>query len=311
MAGSAGLVLSFDLGGTKLRGGWVSRSGSVREEVTLKVHQQEGFRGLIQLFSDVHQSLSDTGRPKRVSVASAGPLDPVRGVLLDPTNFFTNSRSWGVVPLKRELQRLFRCPVTIENDAAAAVIGELKKGGWGRKSQNLVAMTLGTGVGIGVVANGQLIRAGRNLHPEFSHVPIQRGNREYPCGCGSYGCIEAYLAGTHFTRRLQKSWGARLTSEEFVERARGGHKGIKREFEQYGQALAQAVRSLAVTFAPELVVLSGGFSNASDLFLPAARQDLPDLLKRYRKGVDLTPQIRVSKIGDKAALIGAAQLATT
>ncbi len=303
------MILSFDLGGTKLRGGLVNPKGQILAESTLRVRQNEGFKGLVQLFADVHSELPEVAF-ESVSVASAGPLDPIKGVLLDPTNFFTGQKSWGVVPLVKELRKLFRKEVRLENDAAAAVLGEVWKGGLGRKNKNVVAMTLGTGVGIGVVTNGELVRAGRGLHPELSHIPINRDNRAMPCGCGGYGCIEAYLAGTHFTRRLGQKFGKRQTTLDFVNRARDGHKGLLKEFALYGEHLAFAIRSLAVSFAPEVVVLSGGFSHSAELFLPSAKAKLPVLLKRYRDGVDLLPDLRVSKLQDEAALLGATWLAS-
>ncbi|MGE3680682.1 MAG: ROK family protein [Bdellovibrionales bacterium] len=319
MARSTEVYLCYDLGGTKLRAAYVSGEGQILSHLTRPVRQEEGFDGLIALFRQLWQELPAEGgieKPKSVAVASAGPLHPEKGVLLDPTNFFTGSQSWGVLPLVEALQKVFETPVILENDAAAAALAEMWKGGHGPAAQNLVTMTLGTGVGIGVIANGQLVRAGRGLHPELSHMPLNAFDPNYPCGCGAYGCIEAFLAGTHFARRvsaIKSGTGVvrELTGHDVVALARSGDQDVCAAFELYGEHLAFAIRALAISFAPEVVTLSGGFSHASDLFLGRTRELLPELLARYRAGIDLLPEIRVSKLQDDAGVLGAAYLAAT
>lgn len=308
MAKSTDVYLCFDLGGTKLKGALINGAGKILAQATKSVRQEEGFKGLLNLFGEVAGELPSKQKFKSVSVASAGPLDPAKGVLLDPTNFFTGNESWGVLNLVAPLKKKFKKPVRLENDAAAAVLGERWKGGHG-KAENIVAITLGTGVGIGILANDELVRAGRGLHPEASHIPLNLENKDYPCGCGASGCIEAYLGGNHFAHRLGRLKGRPLTGVEAVALAEQGDVWVQEEFKQYGRHLAHAIRALCVTFAPEVVVLSGGFSHASDLFLKETNEYLPELMKRYREGVDLLPKVKVSKLQSDAGIMGAAYLA--
>ena len=149
----------------------ITATGRILRHVTALINQNSGYEGLLALFRSLASELPPC-EFTAVSVASAGPLHAERGLLLDPTNFFTGAQSWGVLPLSADLKRVFKRPVFLENDAAATALGEAWKGGHGQKGKNLIAITLGTGVGIGVIANGQLIRAGRGLHPEASHIPI-------------------------------------------------------------------------------------------------------------------------------------------
>lgn len=302
------LYLCYDLGGTKLRGALITGSGRIVDEASLSVRQEEGPKGLISLFVELRDQLK-VKKYKSVSVASAGPLHPEKGLLLDPTNFSTGNKHWGVLPLVRELKKVFKKPVLLENDAAAAVLGEKWKGAHGR-AENIVAMTLGTGVGIGVIANGVLVRSGQGLHPEAGHIPINSEATEFPCECGAYGCIEAYLAGSHFAKRLGRLKGRALTGKESVELAKHGDVYVQEAFKEYGRHLAQAIRTLCVLFGPEVVVISGGFSHASHLFLEETRRVLPELLARYRDGVDLLPKVKVSKLQDEAGILGAAFIAS-
>lgn len=310
MARSTDPILCFDLGGTKLMAALVSHQGRVITHVAKKIDQSAGWEGLLEDFRELAHMLPSQ-KFKQVSVASAGPLDSQRGVLLDPTNFFTAHKSWGVVPLVAQLKRIFKKPVYLENDAAAAVLGEARRGGLGRsRSRNIVVMTLGTGVGIGVIANGQLVRAGRGLHPEASHIPINNTDKAYPCGCGAYGCIEAYVAGSHFAKRMSAELGHPVTGEFCRQLAEDGDPRMLEAFHEYGQHLAMAIRSMVVTFAPEVVVLSGGFTAGSaKYFLPSTEKLLPKLLVRYREGIDLLPKVQVSKLGEMAGVVGAAFVA--
>lgn len=299
-------MLCYDLGGTKLRAALVTRSGKIAAQKSQPVVQSKGFDGLLADF----KSLADQLGPApygAISVASAGPLDPGRGELLDPTNFFTGNKSWGVLPLTASLKKIFKQPVRLENDAAAAALGEQWRGGH-KKNKNLVAITLGTGVGIGVIANGELVRAGRGLHPEASHIALSE-DKTYRCGCGNYGCIEAHLGGTHFTRRLGQKLGREIDGHQAIALAKDGDRYAMEAFEEYGERLAQAVRALAVLFCAETVVMSGGFSHAHPYFLKHAQARLPELLIRYREGVDLLPELKVSRLQDDAGILGAAYVA--
>lgn len=309
MAKSTDVYLCFDLGGTKLKGAFINGAGKILAQTTKAVRQEEGFKGLINLFSEVAAELPNKQKYKLISVASAGPLHPEKGLLLDPTNFFTGDQSWGVLNLVGALKKKFKKKVFLENDAAAAVLGEKWKGGHG-KAENIVAMTLGTGVGIGILANGELVRAGRGLHPEASHIPLNLENKDYPCGCGAYGCIEAYLGGNHFAQRLGRLKDRPLTGQEAVALAEHGDVWVQEAFKEYGRHLAQAIRALCVTFAPEVVVLSGGFSHASNLFLKETNAYLPGLMERYREGIDLLPKVKVSKLQSDAGIMGAAFIAS-
>ncbi len=312
----ASVYLCFDLGGTKLKAAHITSDGKILAECSKRVDQTQGFKGLLRDFKLLADELPKASI-KAIGVASAGPLHPERGVLLDPTNFFTDEQSWGIIQIVAPLKRMFKKPVVLENDAAAAVLGEQWKGGHGAV-KNIVAMTLGTGVGIGVVANGELVRAGQGLHPEASHIPLIQDHsraahhpdhfdiRDYPCACGAYGCIEAYLAGTHFSRRLSHLKGRQLTGQASVALAKSGDKAVREAFREYGRNLAQAIRVLSVLFAPEVVVISGGFSHAADLFLPETQAALPALMERYREGVDLLPKVKVSRLQNEAGVLGAA-----
>lgn len=303
-------VLAFDLGGTKIAAAVVNARGRVMEELREPALFADGKAAVLAQMTRMGKNLISSHRSiKRVGIASAGPLDPVRGVLLDPTNFASKHGSWGKTPLASLMSKRLGLPVTIENDAAAAMLAEAWIGA-ARKYQNAMILTLGTGLGTGVLCNGELLRSGRHLHPEAGHLIIHAGDRSAPCGCGNLGCAEAYLSGRNFARRaaLQLS-RPNLSGEELTRLARARDPQALAAFAEYGEWLAIAVHNYVVIYCPEIVVVTGGFAEAADLFLETTERKLEALLKRRRTGIDLMPQFAVSALHNQAGLIGAAWIA--
>lgn len=300
-------VLCFDLGGTKLACALVDARGRERMFKKTQVVMSKGFEGLLKCFSDVSREHLKANRDVLgVAVSSAGPLDPGTGVLLDPTNFLTAGKSWGVLPLKDRLQEILERPVIVENDAACAILAEVWRG-QARGFKNAMVLTLGTGLGVGVVANGELVRAGRELHPEGGHLPLNAWSKNHRCACGARGCAESYLAGSHFAREVGKAIGSRLTGENLVEMAHNKDPRIDEWMTVYARRLALAIRMYAMIYAPEVVVLTGGFAAAAPYFLPKTKKALVPLFRRHTKGINLLPVVKVSKFKEEAGVIGAAK----
>jgi len=304
-------VLAYDIGGTKVHAGIVDGSGKVWDEIRVSVDFTQGKSAVIRQWIDIGNELLKKHRQvRRVGVASAGPLDPARGLLLDPTNFSpAGAKPWGTVPIARLLsQGLGGRPVTLENDAAAAILAEHWLGG-ARRVEDALIITLGTGVGTGMIVDGQLVRAGRSMHTEGGHVIIKAGDSSAPCGCGNVGCAEAYLSGRGFERRFQARTGRTVSGVEIAEQARGGNRLALEAFEEYSNLLAVAIHNFVVLYAPRVVILAGSFSKASDLYLKKTAVSLEQLLLRRRHGVDFMPKLVVSKLENRSGLLGGAYVA--
>ncbi|MGK5089735.1 ROK family protein [Bdellovibrionota bacterium FG-2] len=305
------VVLAYDLGGTKVAVGAVNGAGKVLEEVRLPVGTARGKTAVIQQLANLGKGfMSRFPAIKVAGIASAGPLDPVRGVLLDPTNFGTPTKgTWGEVPLAQLLEKKLGIRVRLENDAAAAILAEHWKGA-ARGFDNAMILTLGTGLGTGVIANGTLVRAGRNMHTEAGHVILNYQDLSAPCGCGNFGCAEAYLSGRNFALRYQKkNRNSKITAPQIADQARRGDRAALQAFEEYAQAMAVAIASYVVLYAPEIVVFTGSFAETADLFLEKTQINLQSLLQRRREGIDFMPQLVVSSLNNQAGLIGGAYVA--
>jgi glucokinase len=307
---ASGKVLAYDLGGTKVSVGIVNARGKVLEETRVPVLIEEGKEAVIEQLTELGKRLLETHRGiHRVGIASAGPLDPHKGLLLDPTNFTSAKGTWGVTPLTRILSRKLKKPVALENDAAAAMLAEHWIGA-ARGYDNAMILTLGTGLGTGIISNGKAVRAGRELHPEAGHLIIRSGDDSAPCGCGNLGCAEAFLSGRAFSRRARARFGnPDLNAKDIADLARKGDPRALAAFEEYAELMAVAIHNYAVIYAPEIVVFTGSFAESCDLFMPSTKRHLERLLTRRRIGVDLMPKLAVSKLANQAGLIGGAFVA--
>jgi glucokinase len=216
--------------------------------------------------------------------------------------------------LAQILEKALKRPVGLENDAAAAMMAEHWVGA-ARGVKNAMILTLGTGLGTGVIANGKLVRAGRGLHTEAGHIILRAGDRKARCGCGNLGCAEAYLSGNGFARWVRaEGWmndinTGKLDARSIAEHARKGHRGARQAFKSMADLMAVAIHNYSVVFCPEVIVLTGSFAAASDLFLPRVQRETARLLKRRREGIDLLPDIRISSLDNHAGLLGGAWVA--
>lgn len=308
---SPSYVLAYDIGGTKVHAGIVDSRGKILFEKRVIVDFSGGptsvFSQWIEAGREVLAEAPQVARRiTRVGVASAGPLDPAKGVLLDPTNF----PGWGNVPITRYLSTgLGRRKVILENDAAAAILAEHWVGG-ARKVNDAIILTLGTGLGTGILVDGKLVRAGRGMHTEGGHIILKTGDHTALCGCGNFGCAEAYLSGRGFERRAHARLGDSIgTGARIEEKARSGDGTLLPLFEEYSELLAVAIHNFIVLYAPKVVILAGSFAHAGDLYLPQTEKHLEKLLMRRRHGVDFMPKLMVSKLENRSGLLGGAYVA--
>jgi glucokinase len=194
----------------------------------------------------------------------------------------------------------------LENDAAAAVLAEHWIGA-AKNYKNAMVLTLGTGLGTGIICNGALVRAGRGLHPEAGHLIVRHGDQSAPCGCGNLGCAEAFLSGRNFGRRAkQKFADSELTSKDIADLARKKDPRALAAFEEYSQIMATTIHNYVRIYCPEIIVFTGSFADAADLFIPHTERYLAERLARE---VELLPKLAISTLNNEAGLIGGAYVA--
>ncbi len=296
-------VIGIDLGGTKIAAGLVRKDGKVLKELKVPSRLHDGWPGLRKQLVEVVKELS-VKKVKAVGIGSAGPLHAPSGMLLDPTNFGWKGAQ--KIHLSRDLSKSLKLPVQLENDAAATVLAERWKG---RAGDNCIVLTLGTGLGMGVICDGRLVRGGRELHPEGGHLLLRAGDPTALCGCGNYGCAEAYLSGKKFDERAEKKFGIKLKGTEWAAKALQGDPQAGSLFEEYSTLLSEYLHNLIVLYYPKTMIFTGSFAKGHEAFLPQTREKLEELLRRRLLTLPLLPVLRSSKLGNKSGVLGGAYIA--
>lgn len=289
-------AIGVDLGGTKILAGTVARDGSVgrQAERPTPVSSQEALLGAIE------QAVGELAADGEISALGLGipsTIDQRRGVATGSVNIPLAN-----LALRDLMQERFGVPTGIENDANAAALAEWKLGA-GKGVENMVMLTLGTGVGGGVVTGGRLFRG----WAELGHVVIEFDGP--PCfgHCTGRGHLEALVSGSAADRVARELLGAMANSHDLVARARQGDAASTRALQQMGRYLGAGIGSFVNVFDAELVVIGGGFGAAAgDLLLgPAAEVVEREVLAPARGRVRIVP----AELGPEAGLVGAGLIA--
>lgn len=309
------LACGVDVGGTKIAGGVIDEDGTILEELRVESPAtdadaiENAIAGLVAELRSRHDIAA-------VGVGAAGYIDKSRAVVM-----FAPNIAWRNVDLKAELEERVQLPVVVENDANAAAWGEFTYGA-GHDVDDLLLVTVGTGVGGGVVLDGELYRGAFGVGAEIGHMRVVPNG--LLCGCGNRGCFEQYASGSALVReaRAAASGGSllarglldraggdprRITGPLITEAARAGDAFAGEQLAALGTWLGEGIASLTAVLDPAVVVIGGGVSEAGELLLTPIRSAFAAQLTG--RGHRPMLEIRKARLGNRAGLIGAADLA--
>lgn len=315
MNASLGSTIGIDLGGTNIKGGIVDTAGTLMHRTSIETQGAGGFQHVLQRIIGLINELrgASTEVPAAVGVGVPGPMSHERGFIYAAPNL----PGWVNIPLRDLLQQVVKLPVSIENDANAAAYGEYVAGA-GRDTRHMVMLTLGTGVGGGVVVNGKLTRGHFDNAGEVGHMIVYPGGRA--CPCGQLGCLERYSsasavgerliekmqAGRHSSLTSRHQQGEPITSADVAKAAREGCSLAAETWLEACQGLAICCVNLQHILNPERIVLAGGLINAGDQLLNCVRSEFQKLTWKIAPD---HPTIELATLGGDAGTIGAAALA--
>ena len=303
-------TIAMDLGGTKLASAVVTyhlseKSFYISNFERLPVRLENGCESAVHAINKKYRELKlKFPQAHGLGLASAGPQNLITGELLNPTNLGKKSSIPERWPLLAELKKSILEPIYFDNDAAAAAWAEYQAGAL-RGCQNGLAVTLGTGVGVGVILNGKLFRAGPEYHPEAGHVLLNMDDQEILTGAEDSGTAESFLGGPHFIERLKKKGQLFDSMESLLAKAGAKAPGCSEALEQYGKWLAAALFNYCVLFYPEKIVLSGGVSHAFDFFSEIMRVELRRRLGNRVGSSIRFPEIKLASYQEEAGCLGA------
>ncbi|HEX4812406.1 MAG TPA: ROK family glucokinase [Nonomuraea sp.] len=311
------LTIGVDIGGTKVAAGVVDDQGKIVAH-TLRPTAADRPDVVAETVADVVRELTAGRRAagqeiEAVGVGAAGFVDETRSVVR-----FAPNLAWREEPLQKKISGLVGLPVVIENDANAMAWGETRYGA-GRGQSHVVCVTLGTGIGGGIVIDGALYRGRWGMGAELGHMQVVPGGRQ--CGCGNIGCWEQYASGQGLVKEAREQAAARpeaarillglaggkIEGEEVTEAARLGDEVALASFASFADWLGQGMADLAAVLDPGCFIVGGGVSRAADLFIDRARAAFAERLTG--RGHRPLPEIRLAELGASAGVVGAADLA--
>ncbi|ABV33176.1 MULTISPECIES: ROK family protein [Pseudothermotoga] len=306
-------VIGIDLGGTNYAVGLVDETGNILSRIEGKTKVDEGPQAVAKRLSEsVKSVMSNTGVSARaIGIGSPGSIDHEKGVV----RFSPNFPGWYNFPLAEEIRTHTGLDVFIENDANAYALGE-HTFGVARGFDHVICLTLGTGIGGGVITHGFLLRGSVGIGAELGHMNVLPNGPK--CGCGSNGCLESLASATAIRKYVEDGYSrhidsslfkeknaSQITPKDVFEHAKNGDYFSLSVFNRVVSALSVAIGSLINIFNPQVVVIGGGMANAGDFLLEPVEEMVKDYVLPTMLG---TYQIKLSQLGKNAGILGAASI---
>ncbi len=294
--------IGVDLGGTNLRAAAISREGRMLDKISGSTHLSAGRDAVIDDIVRSIVTLRDRINGDRLAGVGIG----VPGFIIIEKGLIVGSNNlpdFEGFPVRDAIEKQLGTQVILENDANAAALGE-KWIGAGTHVNDLVLLTLGTGIGGGIISRGRVVHGHVGMAGELGHMTVNpNGN---PCGCGNFGCLEKHASATAITAMARMlSLGENLTAEAVYKLAVGGNTKAHMIFEAMGSALGIALANLINIFNYPLYLLSGGVLPAWDFFAPAMLREIEKRSFTYRNA---KTEVGKATLGNEAGLYGAACL---
>jgi glucokinase len=294
--------IGVDLGGTNFRAAAIAEDGKLLEKIAGSTNAAAGRDGIVNAIVSAVVAL----RARRVADELVGTGIAVPGFILMEEGRVLASPNLPALNgflARGAFQALLKAPVILENDANAAALGE-KWMGAGQGVDDLVLLTLGTGIGGGIISGGKVMHGFMGMAAELGHITVDFNG--IPCGCGNTGCLEKHASATAIaTMAKHLSLGENLTSEDVYNLAVQGNPEAKRIFECMGRSLGIGLATFIQTFNFPLYLLSGGVLAAWDFFAPAMFREVEARSLTFR---NTRTKIEKATLGSDAGLYGAAYL---
>lgn len=314
-----GKRIGIDVGGTNVKIALVDKSGKIIYSNSVPTYAKMGYEYTVnnikQAIKDLMKETNTTAKDiDGIGFDFPGQVDYKTGVV----KLAPNIPGWVNVPIAQMIEEEFHIPTRIDNDVRCAALGEMKFGA-GQGCENFVCITVGTGIGSGLVINGQLVRGASNAAGEIGHIKLQMKDGLI-CGCGDTGCLEAYASGPSIVamaqdyikggkstkfREMAAAEGREITPYMVAKAAEAGDPVAKRIFAIVGEYIGIGLTSVINLLNPEKVIIGGGVAEAGDLLLDPIRKTIKErAMVVAGSAVEIVP----AQLGNSAGVIGASML---
>ncbi len=312
-------AIAIDIGGTNIPVSLVASDGKILKTINKTTPKASKPEILIDVLNKSIDEIKAYFKKEfagakisGIGLGAPGALDLKKGLIITSPNL----KSWKNVAIVKMLKDISKLPVYMDNDANLAAIAEHWLGA-GKGFKNIIVLTLGTGVGGGIIINNKIYRGSHGTAGEIGHITIiEKGEL---CACGNYGCLEAYASANATTKRalnklekttirssLRNIEPEQLSAKTIYMHAKNGDKFSRDILNESGRYLGIGIANLANIFDPDAIIIGGGFSKAEEFLIPAA---VSEAYKRSFKTIMDKLIISSAKLGNNAGIVGAAKLA--
>ena len=300
-----------DVGGTTIKMGLFDLEGNVLDKWEIKTRTENGGVNVLPDIAEaIKAKISEKSIAKEdvvgVGIGVPGPVDD-KGVVYKCVNL-----GWGVLNINEELGRLLDMPVKGGNDAKVAALGEMWKGG-GQGFESIVVVTLGTGVGGGIIMNGKILTGAKGAAGEIGHIHVDDDEKDV-CGCGNTGCLEQFASATGVVRLANRALAStdkktvlkvgEVSAKDVWDAVKAGDEVAIEIAEEFGQYLGKGLAAVACVINPEAFVIGGGVSKAGTILLDYIRKNYTPYVFHASRDVQFT----LATLGNDAGIYGAAKL---
>jgi glucokinase len=302
-------ILAFDVGGTRIKAGIVRGAEVSGLRIELLPVQKDA-ASVIDALVRLGRQVQAGHNVQTIGVSMKGIIDPVKGIILDVNESLSDLIG---LPFAQDLAQAFQLPVFVENDARMYTAGEMLCGA-GRQVENLLCLTLGTGIGCGVALQRHVLRGGRGLFGIIGgHITVQIDGPR--CTCGNIGCLEAFIGTAPLLKKATELYTAAnktlpekegWTPQYIFASAENGDQTACEVVAYFARYLSAGIVSLIHAYDPDIVVLGGGIAGSFQQFLPAVQTYVDEHTWTYPRG---GIRVKTAELGDTAALVGVAALA--
>lgn len=309
--------IGIDLGGTAIKMGIVNPDGTLLQEIERPTPKSEGSQKVVETFDQMlhillEETKTDWKNIKGIGIGIPGFVDINTGEVIEACNI-----NWNYVKIKDILEEKWRVPVRVDNDANTAALGEMWVGA-GKGSTNILCLTIGTGIGGGIIINGDIYHGTNGMAGEIGHFKVIEDGGE-PCNCGGYGCFETEASATAIVKKaliaidcmssipLKDEFDktGTITAKAIVQLAEKNDPTCQKIITNLGELIGKTLSNFCVLLNPEKIIIGGGVSYAGDLLInPMISSFKQHALKRISDNTTITQ----ATLGNRAGLIGAAWL---
>ena len=301
-----------DVGGTTVKMGFFETSGKLLDKWEITTNTDDNGKAVLpDIAKSIDNKLAQEGISKaEIEGIGIGVPGPVRndGVVLNCVNL-----GWGIINVAEELGRLTGLAVKVGNDANVAALGEMWQGG-AKGSKDVIMVTLGTGVGGGIIVDGKIVAGYNGAGGEIGHITVNNDEIE-PCNCGQYGCLEQYTSATGIVRMAKRKLAKtqdetslrkfeNITAKDIFDEAKKGDALALEAVEILGETLGMALSNIACVVNPQVFVIGGGVSRAGDILIDTVAKHF----KEHAFASCKDTKFALASLGNDAGLYGCVQM---